>query len=1086
MKRHLLFLLCFIVLCTEHVFAQNRTVTGTVTAKEDGLPLPGVTVKVKGTTIGTQTSGDGKFSLSIPGNATLVFSFIGYARQEIAATGTVVNAKLETSSKELGEVIVTGALGLTRTRNQQAYAAQQVSGDEVSKQHSSNFVSGLQGKVSGLEIRQNNGLGASTNVVLRGNKSIFSNNQALFVVDGVPFNNGAPSSSSNLAGGNLNSADQKTGRAGYDYGSPVNDLNPDDIESVTVLKGAAGSALYGSQGANGVIVITTKKAKKGLGITVNAGVTVGSIDKSTFPTYQKEYGAGYGPGYEDPTGYFWYRDIDGSGTKQLITPLTEDASYGAKFDPNLKVYQWNAFYPGLSTTGQATPWVAAKNDPSTFFQHSVSNNQSIFITNANDNGSIKFGYTRNNDVGILPNSNILKNAVNFGGTYNVTPKLTVGANIDYTRTDGLGRYGTGYTSDNLMTNFRQWWQVNTDIKQLKDAYYATGEKNATWNLSDFNDPTAIYWDNPYFVRYQNYESDSRNRYFGNVNASYKVNSWINVTGRVTVDNWNSLQEERRAVGSTGVSSYTRRNLGWNETDYDLLANMDKNLSNDFNLKALIGTNIRKQRYQSIYATTNSGLVVPDVYALTNSLAAPAAPLEDDQRREVDGIFAGATLTWKKMLVLDGTIRRDVSSTLPTNNNTFYYPSINGGFVFSELLKNQSWLSYGKVRLNYAEVGNDAPIYSLYTYNTLGTPINGQPQANIATTKSNPDLKPEKSKSKEAGLEMQFFKNRLGFDATYYENKTINQIIPVTVSPAYGFLSQYYNSGTVQNKGIEVSLNGTPIQSENFSWKVNVNWSRNRSKVVELFTDPAGNAITNIQTASFQGNVTLNATLGQPLGTLRGTDFIYKNGQKVIGDDGYYEQTSTANNVIGNVNPNWIGGIGNTFRFKDWTFSFLIDVRKGGSVFSLDTYYGMDTGLYPETAGLNDLGNPSRSPISAGGGVILKGITEAGTPNTVRVENTGTGLYGYENNPQKAFVYDAGFVKLREALLGYSLPKRFVSKLGPVKGIDLSLVGRNLWIIHKNVPYSDPEEGLSSGNLQGYQGGAYPAVRTLSFNAKFSF
>jgi TonB-linked SusC/RagA family outer membrane protein len=1084
MKKCILTALCILCLYLPQLFAQNIAVTGRVTAKEDGLPIPGVSVGIKGTTTGTQTTTDGRFTLTVPQGTALTFSFIGYATQTVPVTGPTLNVVLTSESRQLGEVLVQGALGLTRTRNQQAYAAQQVSGEEVSKTRSSNFVEGLSGKVSGLEIRQNNGLGSSTNVVIRGAKSIFNSNQALFVVDGVPFNNGAPS------GSTLNSSDQRTGRGGYDYGSPVQDINPDNIESVTVLKGAAASALYGSQGANGVILITTKKARKGFGIVINSSVGVGSIDKSTFPKYQKEYGGGYGPYYEDPSGYFWYRDVNGDGTPDLITPLTEDASYGARFDPNLKVYQWNAFYKGLPTYGQATPWVAAANDPSTFFEKPVTNSQSIFITNASDNGSLKLGYTRNNDNGILPNSNIQKNAVNFSGTYNITSKLSAGASVDYTRTDGLGRYGTGYSSENTLTNFRQWWQVNTDIKQLKNAYYnslAQGENgNATWNLSDFNDPTAIYWDNLYFSRYQNYENDTRNRYFGNIFVNYKATSWLNILGRVTVDNWNQLQEERRALGSTGVSSYSRRNTGWNETDYDLIASVNKNISADFNLKALAGTNIRKQRFEDIYAITNGGLIIPQVYALSNSVNTPEAPIELDQRREVNGIYAGATLTWKNTYTIDGTLRRDVASTLPKGKNAYYYPAISGGFVFSELLKEQNWLSYGKLRANYAEVGNDAPIYSIFDTYTLGTPINGAPQAVVGITKNNPQLKPERTTSSEYGIELAFFNSRLGFDGTYYINKTVDQIIPVTVSQATGYSSAYLNSGTVQNRGIELSLNGTPLRSKNFSWRIDLNFTKNNSKVLALFQDATGQQAQNLQIGSFQGNVTIDAALGQPLGTIRGTDFVYQNGQKLIDADGYYVQTTTANNIIGNSNPKWIGGINNSFRYKNLTLSFLVDIRKGGSVFSLDTYYGFDTGLYPETARLNDKGNPSRSPIADGGGVILPGITADGQQNTTRVENTGSGLYGYEHNPNAAFVYDAGYVKLRQAQISYSLPQKLLSKLGPVKGIDLSLIGRNLWIIHKNLPYADPEESLSSGNLQGYQSGAYPTLRTISLNAKFTF
>ncbi|MBL4679052.1 MAG: SusC/RagA family TonB-linked outer membrane protein [Mucilaginibacter sp.] len=1084
MKKHLLTLLCIMWFGTSLLHAQNLTVTGQVTAKDDGKPIIGASVGIKGTTTGTQTNINGRFTLSVPTGSSLTITYIGYTTQTVAVTGPTLNVVLNPDTKQLGEVVVTGALGITRTRNQQAYAAQQVSGEEVSKTRSSNFIEGMAGKVSGVEIRQTNGLGSSTNVVIRGSKSIANSNQALFVVDGVPFNNGAPS------GSTINSSDQRTGRGGYDYGSPVQDVNPDNIESVTVLKGAAASALYGSQGANGVILITTKKAKKGLGIVINTGVSVGSIDKSTFAKYQKEYGGGYGPYYEDDSGYFWSRDVNGDGQPDLITPLTEDASYGARFDPNLKVYQWNAFYKGLPTYGQATPWVAAANDPSTFFEKPVSNNQSIFITNANDNGSFKLGYTRNNDTGILPNSNIQKNAVNLAGSYNITNKLTASGSVDYTRTDGLGRYGTGYQSENVVGNFRQWWQVNTDIKQLKNAYYnslAQGETgNATWNLSNFNDPTAIYWDNPYFGRYQNYETDNRNRYFGNVALNYKATNWLNILGRVTVDNWNQIQDERRAVGTTGVSSYSNRRTTWNETDYDLIATVNKNFGNDVNFKAVAGTNIRKQRYQDIFTTTNGGLVVPLIYALSNSQNTPDAPIEADQPRQVNGIYAGATLTYKNTYTLDGTLRRDVSSTLPKGNNTYYYPAVSAGFVFSELMKDQNWLSYGKLRANYAEVGNDAPIFSTIDYYTIGTPINGAPQTSVNATKNNPNLKPERTTSSEFGAELQFFNGRLGFDGTYYVNKTVDQIIPVTISSATGYSAAYLNSGTVQNKGIELTLNGSPIRSKDFSWKIDLNFTKNNSKVLELFKDATGQQAQNLQLGSFQGGVTINATLGQPLGTIRGTDFIYKDGQKVVGDDGYYLQTSTANNVIGNSNPKWIGGINNSFRYKNFTLSFLIDIRKGGSVFSLDTYYGFDTGLYPETAGLNDLGNPSRSPIAQGGGVILKGVKENGQPNDVRVENTGSGLYGYELNPNAAFVYDAGYVKLRQALISYSFPQNIVRKLGPVKGIDLSLIGRNLWIIHKNLPYADPEESLSSGNLQGYQSGAYPTVRTFALNAKFTF
>lgn len=1082
MRKTLLSCLCFLLFIAQS-YAQTGTITGTVSAKEDGLPLPGVSVQLKNSKAGAVTGADGKYAIKVTGSGpyVLVYSSISYTTLERTATGSgVVNVTLASSAQQLGEVQVVGALGITRTRNQQAYAAQQVAGEDVSKGRSGNFVTELAGRVSGLEIKQAGGIGGSTNAVIRGNKSLFGNNQALFVVDGVPFNNNT-----------INTSDQKGGAGGYDFGSPISDLNPDDIESITVLKGPAGTALYGSRGSTGVIVITTKKAKKGLGITVNAGMSYGSIDKSTFAKYQNGYGGGYGPYYEDESGYFLSRDINGDGVKDLVTPLSEDASYGAAFNPNLNVYQWDAFDPTSANYGKATPWVNATNGPSTFFEHPISNNQSIFITSGGDEGTFKLGYTRNNETGIMPNSNVLKNSVDLSASHNITSKLTASGSISYTRTDGLGRYGSGYDSDNILNSFRQWFQTNVDLKQQESAYFNSGGLNRTWNLSSPTNTSAIYWDNPYFIRYKNYESDNRQRYFGNASLNYKVNDWINVMGRVTVDNWTQLQEERRAVGTTGVSGYTRRNLSWNEINYDLMATADKNLGSDFNLKGVLGTNIRKSTSQTITSTTNGGLLVPGIYAISNSVSTPAAPVETNLRREVDGVFAGATLTWKNMLVLDGTIRRDASTTLPAGNNRYFYPSVNAGFVFSELLKDKTWLSYGKLRGGFAQVGNDTDPYNIYNTYNFGTQFDGNAQAYVSTVLNNANLKPEKTNSAELGLEMAFFKNRFGFDVTAYKGKTFNQLIPVPVSTATGYNTFYLNAASVQNKGLEVTLNGTPVRSRDFSWRVDVNWAKNASKVLSLFSDATGQQATNLQLASYQGGVTYNATLGSALGEIRGSDYVYTadaNGvmQKTIDEDGHYMRTTSVNNVIGNTTPDWTGGVTNTFKYKNWTLSFLVDVRKGGDVFSLDLYYGMDTGLYPETAGINDLGNPSRNSLANGGGVILPGVTANGQANTIRADNSGSGLYGYSYNPSKAFVYDGGYIKLRQALVSYAFPKAMLAKMGPVKGIDLSLVGRNLWIIHKNLPYADPEETLGSGNVQGYQSGSFPTVRSFTFNAKFTF
>jgi TonB-linked SusC/RagA family outer membrane protein len=1077
--KKLLQMISVLVLLTVQVYAQDRSVTGTVKSKTDGQPIPGVTVRVPGTQQGTVTNNEGRFTISV-GTAvkTLEVSYVGFVTQQITIPASNrIDVALAEDSQQLDLVVVT-ALGISRKKNELPFAAQEVKAEEITMTRNNNLVNSLGGKVAGLDIKRSNAMGGSTNVVIRGAKSISGNNQALFVVDGVPVSNAS-----------ANTLNQQTGRAGYDYGNAAADINPDDVASVTVLKGAAATALYGSRASNGVIIITTKKgSKNSTNVTVNSGVTFGSIDKSTFIEYQKEYGQGYnspatdGPGNVVPSPGFWYRDVFGTG--RVMTPqFSSDASYGPRFDPNLLVYQWSALDPFSPNYQKATPWVAAANDPSTFYKTSVASNQSISIDGGGDKGTYKIGYTRNDETGVLPNSKITKNLFNFGGSYEIVKDLTVTSSVNYSKIDGLGRFGTGYSGLNPNQGFRQWWNVGADIKELKEAY-ERNNKNVSWNWSDATGTKPIYADNPYFSRYQNFENDTRDHYFGNTSLNYKVNDWFDVIGRVSYDGTFDLQEERIAVGSTGVASYSRTNGTFAETNFDLLLNFNKNITEDISFKGLLGANLRRSKLTNINARTNGGLVVPNLYSLSNSVSAIEAPVELYERRAVDGYFASTTFGYKDLVFLDATIRRDQSTTLPANKNVFWYPSVAGSFAFSNLLKDVSWLSYGKLRVNYAEVGSDAPPLSVFDTYAKPTAFGSIPMFSMADVKNNANLKPERTKSVEAGLDAAFLDNRLGFDVTFYKTNTIDQITPVPVTTATGSLRLYVNAGEVQNKGVEVSAFVVPVKTSNFSWTLNLNWSRNQSKVLSLFEN-----VSNIElnAASLSGGVTYNATIGQPYGVIRGTNFVFVNGQKVVNADGYYQVTPRADEIIGDPNPDWMGGISNTFKYKRVALNFLIDIRKGGDLWTLDQWYGLGTGMSPETAGLNDLGNPLRNSLADGGGVILPGVLADGSPNTKRIDvsNSGTAPWGYPNNPPRASViYDAGYVKLRELALTYSLPEKLVEKLRAFKGIDLSLIGRNLWIIHKNVPYADPEDGLGSGNVQGYQSGAYPTVRSIGFNVKF--
>lgn len=1067
--KKLLLVMALVTTACSSLLAQSRVVTGKVTASEDGSALPGVSVSLKGTSRGVTTTADGSYKISVDNGAALQFSFVGYKAQTITVgSQSTINVVLVADAAELSEVVVT-ALGLTRTKNSLPYAAQQVKGDELTRVRSGNAFSALSGKVAGLQITQGNAIGGSTNVVIRGNKSLTGNNQALFVVDGVPVDNT-----------NKNSSDQQTGRGGYDYGNAAADINPDDIESMTVLKGAAATALYGSRASNGVIMITTKKAKKGLGLTVNAGLTVGTIDKTTFPTYQNQYGAGYSDPYQKDG--FYYFDANGDGTKDLVVPTAEDASYGAKFNPSLMVYHWDSFDPAGPNYLKTKPWVAAQNTPVKFYETAISNNVNVQLDGATDQGTFKLGYTRNDERGTLPNSNVTKNIMNLAGSYNISKKVTASASANFSVIDGKGRYGSGYSGLNVNQNFRQWYQTNVDILEQKDAYFRNSQ-NVTWNWGDPSTPAGlkpIFTDNYYWTRYQNYETDTRSRIFGNAMLNYKAADFLNFMGRVTLDTYNEFQEERKAVGSQGVPGYSRFDRAFQEMNYDLMANFDKNVADGLNVKALAGLNLRKSYIRSISAATNGGLIVPGLYSISNSLGTVSAPSENYQPREVFGVFGGLTLSYKDFLTLDGTIRQDKSSTLPKSNNAYLYYAGSASWLFSHHIEDLPWLTSGKLRMNYATVGNDAPWGSVKNVYDKPDPFGPTILFSAPSTQNNPFLKPEQTQSKEVGLEMAFLQNRLGFDFTYYHTNTLDQILPAAVSSATGFTSTFVNAGNIQNTGFELSLYGSPIKTADFSWNVNVNWTKNTSKVLSLYNDSQ-----NLQIASFQGGVTLNATVGEPYGTLKGKTWKMLNGEKLVKANGRYDITSTTTNIIGNVNPDWIGGINNSFKYKNVTLNFLIDIKRGGSVFSLDQYYGQATGVYPESVVINDKGNPSRSTIAEGGGVIMPGVKADGTPNTTRVEND-YGTFGYAQNPAAAFVYDASYIKLREANIVYSLPSSVVRKLGGVKGVDLSIFGRNLWIIQKYVPYADPEENLSSGNVQGNQSGAYPTTRSIGFNIKLLF
>jgi hypothetical protein len=977
------------------------------------------------------------------------------------------------------EGVVVTALGIKREKKSLGYATQSIKAEDVNRVPTANFTSNLSGKVAGLNIKSSGNIGGSVDVTLRGYRSMSGGNQVLFVVDGAPLINASSSiTSSALA---------------IDIGNSISDINPDDIAEINVLKGAAATALYGSRAANGAILITTKRGKKSdkLDLDFSSSITYAEINKKTLPTYQTQYGQGYGPLY-GPTFDSYFEDYNG----EFQAPTYEDASYGAPYDPNLMVWQYDAFIPGSPNFGKKTPWVKAKNGPETFFEKSFTYNNAISISKANDVSSFRLSYQNVQGNDILPNTKLDKNSFTGNASYKIADNLTANLYATYVNQETIGKNPTGYHG--VTGNFRQWWATNVDIQQQKNLYFLN-RRNNSWNMQGPNNTAPLYWNNPYFQAYENYVSDQRNRFAGNFSLSYDISKKFNLLGRVSHDGFTYMVDERRAVGSlpdamsigpaTGnqQSGYAVLNQRRGEQNYDMVLTYKDKFADNITLNALVGTNVNVQTLYSNSQGTQQALFIPGIYSVTNTAAAANAPLVADTEKRIYGVFAQASLGLFDTYFVEGSIRRDVSTALPTDNNTYYYPSVS----LSAVISNWSFLkggilNFGKLRASYAEVGADTSANQLR--NTFGiTTAFGSPTYLYNTTAKNPNLKPEITASWEGGLNLAFFNNRFMVDAGYFQTDTRDQILALPVSTATGNAAKFQNVGNMRSKGFEVALNIVPIKTTDFSWGLDLNWSNPRSKVTEL-----ASGVENITIGSFQGGVTINASLNEDYGTIKGSDFVYDpNGNKIIGSNGKYLVTNTNSN-IGNMQADWFGSVTNRLNYKNFGLTFQIDVRQGGDIFSLDQYYGQASGLYENSVFINDLGNPVRNSLANGGGLILPGVVNTGTAanpvysaNTIRIDAEQTNAFGYLAYPASQFVYDASYVKLREVALSYSLPKKYLASTF-IQGATFSIIGNNLWIIHKNLPDADPESGLSAGNAQGYQTSVLPTTRTFSFNVKLNF
>ncbi len=1056
MKRKLIMFLSLFCIGIGIATAQTQ-VRGTV-VDEAGEPIIGATIQLKSdATRGTVTDIDGNFSLSAPANGTLVISYVGLITQEVPV-GPTVKVSFLPDMELLDEVVVT-ALGLTREKKSLGYAVADIKSEELLKSRGglTNPINSLAGKVSGLQISGASGnLGGSSKILIRGAKSISGNNQPLFIIDGVP-----------IEGKDFNTTDAARGGGGYDYGNLIQDINPDDIESISVLKGPNASALYGSRATNGVVMIITKKgakATRGLGITVNSGIGFERVNK--LPVMQRKYGGGYS-----------FKTTTINGKQYNTIEYKEDVSWGPEFDGKTQYLSWYdlAKWEDAGKTGDPTTstWQAPVNDINTFFETGISSTNNISISKANENAAFRVSYTNMILKGYMPNSHLQKNSFNISGSAKIAKIYEVFSNVSYLNQATKGRPETGYGDNNVMQKFIQWGQRQLDMKELESLYKYKDGPQAVWNRNSWSNPRPAYSNNPYWSRYMNYQNDTRNRLYGNVGLKMYILPNLTVQLKSNLDFFSDKQYERHAVYSQEESSYGEYHRQQYELNNELLLQYNTNLNEALSLNMNAGGNAMYRNYQQLLGYSVSGLVLPEFYNLSNS----RSPSKSDNymnEKAINSIYASGTLGYKSLAYLDATIRNDWSSSL--NGKGYLYYSATGSLLLSELIK-QSWLSFSKLRLGYAKVGGDTDPYRISDTYTFYTSLDQSHAYLLPLTKNNPDLRPEQTHSYEAGLEAMFLDNRIGFDVTLYKSITEDQIMPLSLSGTTGYTSRIINAGKMENKGIEFKLDLVPLKLRDFEWTTTLTLARNKNKVIDLIEGVDYYRITN---APFK--VEIGAYKGDEYGVIMGTDFLYDDkGNKKIDADGFYLYTN-GNVPLGSVYPDFTGGILNTFRYKNFSVSILFDGQKGGKFFSTSHMWGMYSGMLEESADLNELGNPKRNDPADGGGVLLEGVLEDGSPNKTRI-SASDWAQNFYFGPAAQNVLRSDFIKLREVSLSYNIPLKF----NVIQALNVSAYGRNLALWGPDTKHFDPEAATtSSGNIQGIEGGALPSIASFGVNIGIQF
>lgn len=1040
-------LLCFALLVTGLAVAQTRQVRGVVTDSA-GAPLPNVSIQVQNTNVGTRTSETGTFALELPaGSNTLLVSSIGYETQQVnVANRDNVSISLGAARQTAMQEVVVTAMGITRTQKSLGYSTTNVKGDELTKARESNVINSLAGKVAGLRVTSQSGTpGGASKIILRGQSSFSdpSGGQPIFVIDGLPIDN-----SSQQLGTTPTAVPQ--GTAGVDFGNRAGDINPDDIESVNVLKGAAATALYGARAKNGAIIITTKRGRRGASV-VRFNSSVRFDNPLRLPDYQNEYAQGN-------YGIYSVNNTNGWGPK--ISEV-QDRTF-----PN---------FLGQQATLQAYP-----DNVKQFYKTGNTYINSISFEGGGEAGDFRLGYTNNYQTGIVEKESFLRNSINLNAGRAISPKFDVRTTLNYVNTVGKNRPIQSSNNSNSLVQIVQFLPRTVDTRALKENYFdpVTGEQITLTPTRTGN--------NPYWVIYNNTSENNVERIYGNVVLSYKPIPWLTISDNFGSDVYNEFRKLVTRPGTAGQlqGNFFQANLFNRILNNDFIVTADKRVTNDWGIRALVGLNNYETYYRRDQADAQQ-LTVDQLYTFGN--AGNIANNNTSNKKRIIGVYGEIGFSYKNLFFLNATGRNDWSSTLPIENRSYFYPSVSSSLVFTELWK-PHFLSFGKLRASWANVGGDTDPYRLtFNYNPVTQvfaqygqgslfPYNGLLGFTIPPTIPNAKLKPQNQQSYEAGVDLRFLKDRARVDFTWYRTKTSDQLIALALPQSTGFATKFVNAGSIKNVGIELTVGGRPVSLKRFNWDIDVNFAKNKNTVEDL---PA--EITQYQLASAYNGLQIRARNGEQIG-MWGTGFERDpDGNIVINPNNGLRRVVT-DQRFGNVYPDWTMGINNTFSYKGLNLGFLVDIRQGGVFYSGTVGTLRSLGLAKETA-------IDRDKIIIDKGVILDATTGKYIPNTIPVQSMQDfwGQFG-NNTASEPAVFDASYVKLREVVLNYALPATWFGRQRFVKGLSFGVEGRNLWLIKSNVPHIDPETNLfgTASVGEGVEFYNMPSTRSFGINLRATF